>query len=291
MPIQIVFDGDFAAGGRVSMRTLPHTYFGMQKALERSYMDITRQGLTKGERITDIERQATEFYLERYEEACFISDFREKFPELSRTIDRLSRALRDPYQLAIENADVQQSRILDAAMDRRGVINPSVQTYADALQNAEIYTPRQQGDKSINNYINESLLPLKKNSGHNSIKYTLIGNVSNEFYFDLGISNRFTRAISGKELGPELIYESYVLKMDGKNQKGVIKHVVNNKEANIYFIEASDYNVVNAFNELDEAGNPVKAMRFIGYAVRELGKLDLACGDVIFRRLLNTDHE
>jgi hypothetical protein len=135
--------------------------------------------------------------------------------------------------------------------------------------------------------MNTSITPLKQNEGNNSILYRFSGNTSHEFYFDLPVATRFTKAISGRDVGPEYIFESYVIKLDGKNKKGVIRHKVNKREVIIHFLSSSDYNKAAEFNKLNSDGTLQEPMRFVGHTVRELGRIDLDAGDVIFKRLLS----
>jgi hypothetical protein len=133
MSIQIVFEGDFAANHQLSLRTLSQTYTGLQKALERSYLDITREGISKGEKITDEERRATEFYLEEYARGSVIARIRESTQELSRAIDRLCDAMINPYALANEKNEIKNIQFLKKAETFPKQTNASIPTHAEAV--------------------------------------------------------------------------------------------------------------------------------------------------------------
>jgi len=286
MTVQITFDGDFVVNNKISMRTLAQSCMGMQKALERAYLDVERGGLSKGEKIRDEERKTVEFYLESYREGSFISIFKEITPKLKSAIDNLGSTMFNPYKRAIQGGDIEHQKIIEEAIERRLVLDSQPKIYEDALNDPIIYTPKQYAKKSMLNSVNDSLIPIKTNEGENSIKYTLTGDSSYEFYFDSLIATRFTKAFSGKEVGPEIIYESYVVKLDSKNRKGIIRHKVNNQEATILFINNSDYNKAVEYLKAEEDGKPVVAMKFSGYAIKEFDSLDLAAGDVVFKQLI-----
>jgi hypothetical protein len=286
MPIEIAFEGPFAADGKVSLRTLAQTYGGMQTALERAYLDITRGGLAKGERIGKEDIEATQFYLSETRKGSFISVFQEESHNLIKAIDRASKAIFNPYDISIESAEIKHENILAEAANRKLIISPSVRTYGDALAGRDVDVQRQYGDKSITNNINAALNPVKHGSDRNSIRFRLVGTVSHEFIFDSITAKRFGKAIAGEALGPELLFESYVKKLDSKNLKGVIEHTVNKREAALRFLEIEDYNKVIPYSTLDSTGNPTRPMRFLGHAVISMGNLDLTAGDVIFKRLV-----
>jgi len=290
MAIEMTFDGNFVINNKVSMRTLAQTYLGMQKALERAYLDIERGGISKYETIRDEDRRATEFYLESYREGSFISVFKAATPILKRTIDRLSSTINDRYSIAIKDGDIEHQKIIQEAKERLLIMGAQPINYEDALNDSSIYIPKQYARKSMLNHFSDSLVPIKKNDGENSINYRLAGDSSYEFYFDANIATRFTRSLQGKELGSEIKYESYVIRLDGNNQKGVIRHKFNNKEATIFFINYSDYNIATEYLKQNEASHPLSAMRFIGYAIKELNALDLANGDIIFKALVKEEN-
>lgn len=284
MTIQIIFDGDFVVKNKVSLRTMGQTYVGLQKALERAYIATVRGGISKGDTIRDEEWHATEFYLESYQAGSFISIFKEIGPGLKRTIDRLGSCINEPYDVAIEEGDIEHATILKAVSRELQALESPLK-YEDALNDERINSRGQYLDKTIANYVVQSLVPLSKSRGENSITYILNGDSSYEFYFDRYIASRFGKASKGVELGPIIEYESYVIKLDSKNKKGTIRHKINNKEATIRFRDVNGYNVATEYLKTDEAGRPSQAMKFVGCSVKELGILDLSVGDVIFIKL------
>ena len=248
MSIIITFSGDFVVNKKVSMRTMAQTYMGVQKALERAYLDIERGGISKRDTIRDNERKATEFYLESYGDGSFRSVFKEVSPVLKRAIDRLSTAINDPYRIAVEGeGDIEHQKILQEARRVIARAGTGQRALEEAANDPTISSSKQYAKKSISNYISDSLVPVKSNDGDNSIKYQFLGDLSYEFFFNKIISSRFSRAISAKDLGPIFIYESYVVRLDSKNQKGIIKHKFNNKEVSILFTNYEDYNKATSY--------------------------------------------
>lgn len=291
MTIEILFEGEFAINGRVSLRTLAHTYTGLQKAIERAYLDISRGGISKGERIHKDDYKITDFYLEEIRNGSFISKFKECNSTLRSAIDKVSKAITDPYELAASHGEIVHNQILKEAEGRIPQETREVQTYEKALSNPKLFIPKAYGEKSIGSNINKSLSPLRNSEGENSIKYILTGDESHEFEFDKRIASRFTSVISGKELGVELIYDAFLIGLDTDNLKGTIRHKSNNLKATIYFVESSDYNSVSEYLKTDDHGQPLTSMKFLGYSVKEQSMPDLSAGDVVFKRLLGKEDE
>ena len=287
MSIEITFKGDFVINNKVSMRTMAQTYTGIQKALERSYIDIHRKGISKGEKINDEEREATEFYLESYQKGSFISIFKAITPNLKKTIDKLGSTLINPYDNAMKNDGYSEhERIIKEAQDRNIKTENEIIDYESAMKKTKIYVPKNYGSKSILNHFDSSLIPVRTNRGENTIEIYLQGNENYRYKFNRETAINFKKVISEKSLGDEFIFEGHIIKLNSKNKKGTIKHISNNQEATIVFTTDSDYNIATKYLVTHENGKPSKTIRFIGITVNELKKTNLKSGDIIFKKLL-----
>ncbi|AFY38564.1 hypothetical protein Lepto7376_2274 [[Leptolyngbya] sp. PCC 7376] len=283
--IEIIFDGSLAVNHKVSMRTLGMTYTHIQKALERAYIDIERDGIFKNERLKKEDYYLTEFFLESTANNCYRVSFREATQNLKRTIDRVSQAIFNPYDLAISDAKITHQKVLEQVKDREGQSLLIPKSYQDILSGKSEIKSESYGSKSIISNINQAIIPVRKSQEEGSITLRLNGEQSSEYHFDTRISTRFSTITSYKELGPEMLCECYLLMLNPTKTKGKVKHTYNGKESTLFFVEHSDCNQVLPFLEQDENGRPKKSFSFIGHVVKESGVLNVETGDVIFKRL------
>lgn len=289
MTVQITFEGEFSSRNRISLRTLGQTYTGLQKAIERTYLSIERDGLLKGERSDKESIKATEFFLEQYRDGSFICVFRESSDQLLRVIDHLSSIIRNPYEIAMSEGDIEHQTIVRSLQEiNQNPISEPI-NYVNAISDSSINDPRSYAPKSIANYINQSLIPVKRHGGNNRIIYRLTGHEDHQFIFDKTTAERFYSAISGKGIGPLIRYESELIKISSTTLSGSIKHTYNRKEAIIKFMTAGDYNQAAPYVELGRDQKPIQPMSFLGYPILEMNKIDLESGDVIFKELISED--
>ena len=245
MSIQITFDGNIAVNGRVSMRTLGTTYSSLQHSLERSYLDISRSGISKNERMGASDYQFVEFYLSSTQEGSYIAKFVESGSKLIEVIDNVIRNVIDPYEVAMSDGEIAQNQYLQNAQEDRLAISLDSAIPYDELEErskaGNIQTKSYAG-KSIASNINKALIPVRKDPGESSITITLTGTESHEFYFNKRISQRFSKLVSLKDLGPLVKYEAYLVSLDGKSLKrlrGHIRHVSTKKESNLVLLAIS----------------------------------------------------
>lgn len=284
MGIKVVFDGPIARDHRVSMRTLALTYTSLQGAVDRAYLDIQRGGISKYERMHKDDYKQVEMLLTATEQGSVIKLFQETYTELKDVYDWISRTISEPYQQSQSDGEIDQQRILQDLKATRvqALSNERTPTYRELISKENEETAGDFGNRSISKNISTMLVPVKKNEGENSITLTLSGNQSHEFYFDKRISQRFTRILALRDLGPKVRCEAYVIKLSNKNWNGTVRHVHNGKEAKITFATPEDFNKLIEFQKASVTGALETTVVFDAFLIKEHGTFDPICGDLYF---------
>lgn len=285
--IQLHFDGDFALNHQVSIRTLGKTLSSLQSAVDRAYLDIEYGGVQKHSKVKGSEYRNTDFWVESPREGGYILKFNSPLTKSKEIINRISRAILPAYDLALEQGELETSRIVKQVLIRKTQIREKLVIPEEFDISKEI-VPEQQtlhsyGDRSINKEVDQMVSIVRsKHSGNSTLELQLVSNDTTNFEFNLENSKRFHQVVANRVLGKQVIYQARVISLDNKNLNGKIFNFSSKKESKILFSDNSDFLKVYPYLKDKET-----YMHFIGCPLFEYGAFDKYAGDIYFIDLIN----
>lgn len=280
MSINLRFSGTLAPDNSVSMRALSKSLFNLQKAVDRSYLDIERNGLLKNEKMHKRDYERVVLYFRSVEQRSFGIGFREAFPTLKDVFDRLGRAINPPYEEAKSQSDLELSKYLKQVDSKKSDLENGdleIKSYRELISSPSEQVIRQFSERAIANYINQMLVPVRKDSGNGAIELKIEGNQSYSFDFDQRTSKRFNKITRIRSLDQPTIVTATMIEMNNQTFMGKIYNVDTKKDSRIYFKGFDDFEKLASF--VSRKGEEFK---FIGAPILEYGSRDLYAGDIFF---------
>lgn len=285
--IQLTFDGALVRNQhQVALRDLAQVMVGIQSAADRACLDVMHGNVWKHQKLRRAQYEMVEFIVGQPREGSYIIDFASA--AAGRIVERMKRALQDPYAAAREEGDQQIYTIghqiagkKDAAQKRENLI--AFENLADA-RNPLI--TRTYGDRSINKEFGQMLNPLAREpDGFMRLvlkPYEDEGSFTYEF--DNSTAKKFKKIISERQLGSPVIYEGIIRELDRgsqqmKNFRGKFINLSNNKTIILHIANEEDFVTLVPFLGRDE---PVK---IVASPIVEFASFDPTGGDIQFLQI------
>ncbi|MEM8614027.1 MAG: hypothetical protein AAGF93_18535 [Cyanobacteria bacterium P01_H01_bin.105] len=285
MTLKVRFAGDFAQNNKIPMGILAHTLFYTEKAFERAYLDVQRGGIRKNEHMHKDDYKKAVLLFENVQYSSVGFNFSELSTDLIPSINRLIKSFIVPYERAaqegesIELSDVKeqvetQKRILET----RG--NSDILEYSEFVKNPGDKILKEFGDRSINKYVDQAIVPIRKRDGNNIIEMSIKGDEAYTFIFNAMIAEKFGKIITHKTLGEPFILVATLVSADN-NLKAKVNNVVSKRQMNVFFSSLNDLANLSPF-----IGDKKQRFTFIASPIIESGSYDLTSGDVYFLKFL-----
>jgi hypothetical protein len=174
--IQLHFDGDFALNHQVSIRTLG-------KTLSSLHLDIEYGGVQKHSKVKGSEYRNTDFWVESPREGGYILKFNSPLTKSKEIINRISRAILPAYDLALEQGELETSRIVKQVLIRKTQVREKLVIPEEFDISKEIMSEQQTlhsyGDRSINKEIDQMVSIIRsKHSGNSTLELQLVSNAN-----------------------------------------------------------------------------------------------------------------
>ncbi|WP_020590287.1 hypothetical protein [Desulfobacter curvatus] len=279
--IRIHYDGDITDNHQIPMRVLGQTFLYIQKAVDRAYLDLKYKGVWKYARMSKDDYDVTKYLVQAPKEGGYIVNFfsrNKKSPEIA---DRVSNAIDQAVNQADEYKDSLNNQVEDRKRQvRNKIIRP--RQFQDVVDQPTQEIKRKYGDRSIAKEIDQVLSIIRAEySGDSSLELSLTGSSTQTFNFDKPKSERFHKAVAGRQVGPPVIYRGKMLALDKRNRTGKFENTENKRVSVIYFNNENDFLKAHPY-----LGNEDE-MKFIGAPLVEFGALEPNSGDIYFLYLVN----
>lgn len=285
--IQLTFDGAMVRNGhQVAMRDLGQTMLALQSAADRACLDVLHGNVWKHQKLRRAQYEMVEFIVGQPREGSYIIDFASNLA--GQFVDRMRRALQDPYAEARAEGDQQIYNIghqiagqKDAAQNPRNVI-----IYDDLVNARNPLITRSYGDRSINKEFGQMLNPLARvPDGYMRLVLKPYDDERSYTYeFDNPTAKKFKRIISERKLGSPVLYEGRVRELDRgsqqtKNFRGKFINSSNNKTIILHIQDEADFATLVPYLGGDE---PVQ---IIASPIIEFSSFDPTGGDIQFLQI------
>lgn len=282
--IQLTLDGSLVHDNhKVSMRVLGQCMVSIQSAADRAYLDVRYGNVWKHQRLHYKNRPETDFLVGDPREGSYVIEF---LSAQGRSIvDRIRRAINEPYAKAIAGGDDQVYTISHQIAARKGAIENRIlvpQEYQQFLERPDELATRTYGDKSINKEINQMLSPIRKD---NDAELKLVLKPSDEdvaetFEFKHETALAFKRVISQRQLGNPVIYHGQLRTLDrGHNQrsnfKGKFINIENDKDIVINIQSYEDFLTLVPYMD-------GQVFKIVACPIIEYSSFDQVAGDIQF---------
>jgi hypothetical protein len=214
-------------------------------------------------------------------------NFTELSSELIPSVNRLIRSLIAPYEKATQEGELQLSDVKEQVVTQKRILETrgisQTPDYVDFLQNPGERILGEFGDRSINKYIDQAIIPIRKYEGNGIIELSISGDRSHVFSFNAFIAERFGKIISHKTLGEPFILSSTLISADNINLKAKIFNVISKRQMNVFFSNLEELAYFSPFIGKESRGNQ---FQFIAAPIIESGTYDFTSGDVYFLKFL-----
>lgn len=274
--IRIHYEGDITENHQIPMRVLGQSLLYIQKAVDRAYLDLKYNGVWKYARMGKNDYEFTKFLVQEPKEGGYVLDFFSKKKESPQISDRVSSAINQ----AIDQADEHKTSLNTQIEDRKrqvanNIIRP--RQFQDVVAQPTDDIKRKYGDRSIAKEIDQVLSIIRAEySGESTLELGITGSSTQTFNFNKSNSERFHKAVSGRQIGPPVIYSGKMLALDKRNRTGKFENTENKRVSIIYFNNENDFLKAHPY-----LGNEDE-MVFIGAPLVEFGALEPNSGDVYF---------
>jgi len=285
--IQLTFDGSMVRNQhQVALRDLAQVMVGIQSAADRACLDVLHGNVWKHQKLRRAQYEMVEFIVGQPLEGSYIIDFASA--AAGRIVDRMKRALQDPYAQAREEGDQQIYTIghqiagkKDAARDPEKLIK-----YNDLEDARNPLVTRTYGDRSINKEFGQMLNPLAREpDGFLRLVLKPFEDENSYTYeFDNITAKKFKRIISSRQLGSPVIYEGQVRELDRgskqmKNFRGKFINASNNKTIILHIENEADFAALVPFLGKEES------VKIIASPIVEFASFDPTGGDIQFLQI------
>lgn len=274
--IRIHYEGDITENHQIPLSVLGLSLLHIQKALDRAYLDLKYDGVWKYARMSKDDYNATKYLVQQAKEGGYILDFFSKQKESQKIADRVSKAITQ----VINQSDESKTALGTQVEDRKkqvanNIIRPK--QFQEVISKPTNEIKRKYGDRSIAKEIDRVLSIIRADySGDSTLELGITGSATQTFDFNKAKSDRFHKAVAGRQIGPPVIYNGKMQALDKRNQTGKFLNVENDRVIILYFNNAKDFLKTHPYLGNDEE------MKFIGAPLVEFGALEPNSGDVYF---------
>ncbi|MBE9159865.1 hypothetical protein IQ265_23960 [Nodosilinea sp. LEGE 06152] len=284
MTLKVRFAGDFAQDRKVPMGIMSHTLFYTEKAFERAYLDVQRNGLRKNEKMHSDDYARAVLLFENIEYSSVGFKFVELSSDLIPSVNRLIKSLLSSYEKAAQEGDLKLSDVKEQVITQRRILEARgdsiVPSYANFVENPGGKILGDFGDRSINKYIDQAIVPIRKHEGDGIIEFSMKGDELHTFSFNAFIAERFGKIISHKTLGEPFILSATLISADN-NLKAKVYNTISRRQMNVFFSDLDELVYFSPF-----IGRKGEQFQFIAAPVIESGTYDVTSGDVYFLKFM-----
>lgn len=285
MTLKVRFTGDFSQNRKVPMGIMSHTLFYTEKAFERAYLDVQRNGLRKNEKMHSDDYAKAILLFDNIEYSSVGFKFVELSSDLIPSVNRLIRSLLPQYEKATQEGDLKLSDVKEQVITQRRILetrgNSTVPNYSDFVKNPGDKILGDFGDRSINKYIDQAIVPIRKREGDGIIEFSIRGDELHTFSFNAFIAERFGKIISHKTLGEPFILSATLISADNINLKAKVYNTTSKRQMNVFFSDLDELIYFSPF-----IGRKGEQFQFIAAPVIESGTYDVTSGDIYFLKFL-----
>jgi hypothetical protein len=284
--IQFHYDGPISVDHRITLRTLGHTLFHIQSAVDRAAIDIKYGRVVKHARLKSQDYPLTDFIVGDPRDGGYILNLINSGP--LKIVDRMNLAVSRAFAKASEDALTFTESLIKQAERRAFAIEHEAQSpismeiHQVAVQQvagSDVYA-----DRAINREIDQVLSQIRTDRYAGSIfELQFSGDVTSPVYkFDREKAERFHHVVAARVLGDPVALTVKFRALDaGSNQKnpvGKAIHAESGKIFSIHFRCPEDFNSVVPYMRAGERPE----VSIIACPVLEYGVFDEVAGDMFF---------
>lgn len=284
--IQFHYDGPISINHQITLRTLGHTLFHIQSAVDRAAIDIKYGRVVKHARLKSSDYGLTDFVVGHPRDGGYILDLINSGP--LKIVDRMNAAVSRAFEKASEDALPFTESLIKQAERRAFAIGNgaqapvSIETHQASVQQlavSDVYA-----DRAINREIDQVLTQIRAGRYAGSIlELQFAGDVTSPVYlFDREKAQRFHHVVAARVLGDPVGLTVKFRALDGgssqKNPVGKAIHAESGKTFSIHFRSPEDFNSVVPYMRAGERPE----VSIIACPVLEYGVFDEVAGDMFF---------
>jgi len=248
-------NGTLVPENKISLRTISHTLPHLQRAIDKIVLYEKYGEIKKHSALPSTLYGSADLFLDPFEEGSL------KIPLVGELLEgvsaRLNQFLKEPYEKAAQDLEVDHRPLLDQLENVRGNIereNVEIITQEDLIAGAD-KLERSYAQAAVLKDLNNLLAPLRaKSSSDDTIEIinNSSGNTAN-YSFTHRSAKSFGKIVSQKRLAKPVKYQGILegLKRTGNKVFPCVGSFISNQtgeEMNLLFASESDAIVLNKFN-------------------------------------------
>jgi hypothetical protein len=287
--ITLHFDGPIAVDHQMLLRSHSIVLAGMQSAIDRAVIDISRGDLRKYARLRQEDYAETEFLVTRSRDGGVIFDLVRQGTQA--VTSRLIDALKPAYERAIDEAQPIVHNLLEQVAARSEALANGAQQPISRSElssfHSSVASMRKYADRSINKEFDQvfgllrssrfqgSTLEMKLSAPKNSVDIAI----------DSAVAARFHSVVSARSIGDPVKLTVTVRAMDAGRGNlrptGKLTHLGTNTDFVLHFKSPDDFNLLAPYVKAGQRS----AVEIIAAPILEYGTFDPVAGDMYFLSL------
>jgi len=283
--LQIKLSGDIATKGEVNLRDLANTYTHLQSMIDRAFIDITTKGkIRKHSRLKGNQYGEIFFSVGDPKRSSYLVDLISKTQIGQSILNRINEAIAPVYNVIETSIGVEYQGIYRDLNRVKGQIDQgqiAIMEYNEEEILNKKYFARSFGDKSILKYMDQLVTPTRARDKENYIDLTISTEKTIQLAFNKEKGKKFHHIVTNRTLGLPYTIEGQLVKADWHNRQGSFVKYTNGRKCNLKFSTREE---VEELSHLMGA----KGIKIVVCPIIEFGSYDVASGDLLFVKLIDS---